>query len=343
MKKEGANTHQSHAPLVGAHPKLGEGVGVRLPQRSGHPPLEGVEGKRIRGHPRALPVSLWGHLPKRQPSLLQGKHPPTVDGGNHSRSGESSLLQRLQGLEKGSEVLLSFVRGPMAPGVGGGGDYSLGEWREQLAVVPEVEPPALPPLVRGREDGRNILQRPRLPQQEGAAAGPHRRADLPLPCRRGKKLGEKEMSPQIPMGGDPQIPLAHRYEDSGLRDGVGGEVVQLHPIVVQDRPHKAARRHTESPLVEGDEAHDVSRRWGWSGPAHGGDPFRSLLIGERAKQTLADQTLQIARRHRGKGPWIARRDDGHPVSHRQTEGMAAQGAGRAVFSSLAKDSRVAKT
>jgi hypothetical protein len=50
MKKEGANTHQSYAPLVGAHLKLGEGVGVRLPHRSRHPPLEGVEGKRIRGH-----------------------------------------------------------------------------------------------------------------------------------------------------------------------------------------------------------------------------------------------------------------------------------------------------
>jgi hypothetical protein len=112
--------------------------------------------------------------------------------------------------------------------------------------------------------------------------------------------------------------------------------VQLHPIVVQDRPHKAARRHTESPLVEGDEAHDVPRRWGWSGSAHGRNPFWSLLIGERAKQTLADQILQIARRHRGKGPWIAWRDDGHPVSHHRAKGMAAQGAGRAVFSSLAK-------
>jgi hypothetical protein len=50
MKKEGANTHQSYAPLVGAHPKLGEGVGVQLPHRGRHPPLEGVEGKRIRGH-----------------------------------------------------------------------------------------------------------------------------------------------------------------------------------------------------------------------------------------------------------------------------------------------------
>ena len=62
MKKEEADTHQSHAPSVGAHQKLGEGVGVRLPQRNGHPPLEGVEGKRIRGHPRALPVSLRSHL-----------------------------------------------------------------------------------------------------------------------------------------------------------------------------------------------------------------------------------------------------------------------------------------
>jgi hypothetical protein len=53
MKKEEADTYQRHTPSVGAHRKLGEGVGVLLPQRNGHPPLEGVEGKRIRGHPRA--------------------------------------------------------------------------------------------------------------------------------------------------------------------------------------------------------------------------------------------------------------------------------------------------
>jgi hypothetical protein len=70
-----------------------------------------------------------------------------VDGGNHSCSGESPLPQRLQGLEKRFEVLLSLVRGPMTPGVGGGSDYSLGERREQLTVIPKVEPPVLPPLV----------------------------------------------------------------------------------------------------------------------------------------------------------------------------------------------------
>jgi hypothetical protein len=73
-----------------------------------------------------------------------------------------------------------------------------------------------------------------------------------------------------------------------------------------------------------------------AGSAHGRNPLRSLLIGERTEQTLADQILQVTRRHRGRGPWIARRDDGHPVSHHRAGGMAAQGAGRAVSSSLAK-------
>jgi hypothetical protein len=37
-----------------------------------------------------------------------------------------------------------------------------------------------------------------------------------------------------------------------------------------------------------------------------------------------------------KRPWVARRDDGHPVGHHRAEGVAAQGTGRAVSSSLAK-------
>jgi hypothetical protein len=269
--------------LVGAHQGLGEGASVRFSQRDGHPPVENVDGKRVRGHPRALQVSLRRHLPKRQPPLRQGKHPPAVDGGNHSRGGESPFPQRLQGLEKGLEVLLSVVRGPVAPSISGDGDHSLGKRREHLAVVPEVEPPALPPFIRGRKDGGNVQRRPRLPQLEDAAAGPHCHTDLSLPRRRSKKLRGKEMSPQVPMGGDPQVPFANRYEDGGLRDGVGAEVVQLHPIVVQDRPHKAARRHTESPFVEGDEAHDVPRRRGRSGSARGGNPLRPPLIRERAK------------------------------------------------------------
>jgi hypothetical protein len=125
--------------------------------------IKGWEKALGSGFPNATATRPWRtYLPKRQPTLRQGKHPPVVDGGNHSRGGESPFPQRLQGLEKGFEVLLSFVRGPVAPSIDGDGDYSLGKRREQLAVIPEVEPPVLPPFVRGRKDGGNIQRRPRL-------------------------------------------------------------------------------------------------------------------------------------------------------------------------------------
>jgi hypothetical protein len=180
-KKERTLTRDT--PAVGTHQGLRKGTGVRFTQHDGHPPVEDVDGKGIRGHSRALQVSLWRHLPKRQPPLRQGKHPPTMNGGNRSRSGEPSFPQHLQGLEKGLEVLLSVVRGPVAPSIGGDGHHSLRKRRELPVVISEIEPPALPPFVRGRKDGGNILRRPRLPQLEDAATGPHCRADPSLPRR----------------------------------------------------------------------------------------------------------------------------------------------------------------
>jgi hypothetical protein len=71
-----------------------------------------------------------------------------------------------------------------------------------------------------------------LTQLEGAATGPHRHVDLPFPRRQGKKLCGEEMDPQIPVGVNPQKTLANHHEDGRLRNGVGVEVVQLHPVVV---------------------------------------------------------------------------------------------------------------
>jgi hypothetical protein len=78
------------------------------------------------------------------------------------------------------------------------------------------------------------------------------------------------MSPQVLVRVNPQVSFANRCEDGGLRDGVRAEVVQLHPVDVQNRPHKVACRHSEPPLVEGDEAHDIPRRGGRGGSAGGG-------------------------------------------------------------------------
>jgi hypothetical protein len=144
-----------------------------------------------------------------------------MNGGNHSRSGEPSFPQHLQGLQKGLEILLSVVRGPVAPSIGGDGHHSLRKRREPPVVISEIEPPVLPPFVRGRKDGGNILWRPRLPQLEDAATGPHCRADPSLPRQRSKKFRGEEMSPQVPVRVNPQVSFANRCEDGGLRDGVG--------------------------------------------------------------------------------------------------------------------------
>jgi hypothetical protein len=168
---------------------------------------------QIRGHPRTLQVGLCRHLPKRQPPLRQGKHPLAMDGSNHLRSGEPSFPQHLQGLQKGLEILLSVVRGPVAPSIGGDGHHSLSKRREPPVVISEVEPPALPPFVQGRKDGGNVLRRPCLPQLEDAATGPHYRADPSLPRQRSKKLHGEEMSPQVPVRVNPQVSFANRCED----------------------------------------------------------------------------------------------------------------------------------
>jgi hypothetical protein len=56
---------------------------------------------------------------------------------------------------------------------------------------------------------------------------------------------------------NPQKTLTNRREDGRLRDIVGVEVMQLHSIVVQERPHEAARWHSKPPLVEGDETEHI--------------------------------------------------------------------------------------
>jgi hypothetical protein len=43
----------------------------------------------------------------------------------------------------------------------------------------------------------------------------------------------EEVEPQLLVGLDPQVPLVDGHENGGLRHGVGGEMVELHLIVMQ--------------------------------------------------------------------------------------------------------------
>ena len=45
-----------------------------------------------------------------------------------------------------------------------------------------------------------------------------------------EELTAEQMDPQLPVHLDPQVALAEGDEDRGLRNGVGAEIVQLHPV-----------------------------------------------------------------------------------------------------------------
>jgi hypothetical protein len=86
-------------------------------------------------------------------------------------------------------------------------------------------------------------------------------------------------------------------------------MMQLHLVVVEERPHEAARWHPEPPLMESHEAYHVSLRGRrlpvveqrhpplWLGPAH-----------PRSQKTIADQLLQLPLRHRGTSPRVRGKD-----------------------------------
>jgi hypothetical protein len=124
------------------------------------------------------------------------------------------------------------------------------------------------------------------------------------------------MGPQILVRVNPQKTLANRREDGRLHNGVGVEVVQLHPIVVQERPRETARWHSKPPLVEGDETNHIPRRRSRVGLAHGGHPLWLRPTGEGTEQTIGNKGLQILHSNGGERPRVARQNDGHLVSHR---------------------------
>jgi hypothetical protein len=313
------------------HRGLGKGTGVQFSYRAGYPPMEVIGGEGDRGHLRTHQVDPRRHLRKQQPPLHQGEHPPAMDGGDHPRGGKPSISQLLQGRQKRLEILLSIAWGPIAPVAASGGHHLLRKRWEPPIIVPKVKPPVLPPLVRRHKDGGDVLLRTRLPQLEDAATGPHRHANSAFPRLQGKRLRGEEMGPQIPVGVNPQKPFANCREDGCLRDGVGAEIVQLHPIEMQNRPHETTCWHSEPPLMERDETRHVPRWRGRGGSARRGHPLRLRVTGEGTKQTINNKGLQIVRRDGGERPRVARRNDDYPVGHHQAKEVAAERTRCAVF------------
>jgi hypothetical protein len=254
-----------------------------------------------------------------------------MDGSDHPRGGKPSVSQLLQGLQKGLEILLFLARGPITPVAAGGSHHLLRKRREPPIVIPEVKPPVLSPLVRRHKDGGDVLLRARLPQLEDAATSPHRHANPLFPHRQSKILRGEETGPQIPVGVNPQKAFTNRREDGRLCDGVGVEIVQLHPVVMQERPHETACWHSEPSLMEGDETQHIPRWRGRGSPARMDHPLRLRVTREGTEQAIGDKGLQVIHRDGGERPRVARRNDGYPVCHHQAKRVAAERARCVVF------------
>jgi hypothetical protein len=98
---------------------------------------------------------------------------------------------------------------------------------------------------------------------------------------------------------------------------LGAEVVQLHPVEMQNRPHETTCWHSEPPLMERDETQHIPRRRGQGGSARRGHPLRLRVTGEGTKQTIGNKGLQIVRRDGGERPRVRaaeRRLPGRPSS-----------------------------
>jgi hypothetical protein len=143
------------------------------------------------------------------------------------------------------------------------------------------------------------------------------------------------MGLQVPVRINPQKTLANRREDGRLRDRVGVEVMQLHPVVVQERTHEAARWHSKPPLMEGGETDHIPQRRSQVSLARGGHPLRLRPTREGTEQTIGNKGLQILHSDGGERPRVTRWNDGHLVSHHRMEVVEAEGMRCAVSFSLA--------
>ena len=163
-----------------------------------------------------------------------------------------------------------------------------------------------------------------LTHLESAVAGPHR---FPR-ARRARRLSgmprPEEMEPQLPMGSNPQIPLTDSDEDGRLRDGIGVEVVELHAIVVRERPHESVRRNAKAALVKGQEAHDITVARPRLQLAQRSDPLRPVGVHHRTKESAVDKRLKHLH---DDVRWIprVRLDDNDVAGHGCGEGIECGG------------------
>jgi hypothetical protein len=168
-----------------------------------------------------------------------------VYGGKNECGRQTLLTQLLQGIEDGVEPRLVGLDNTVPPVVRALRDQVPGVGREEVIVVSQVELLGVPPGVVRRQPHRDILTwflRLASLQHQVEAPGPHR-----LPHPHGSTGGMEELTPvqvepQVPVWHHPEVALTHRGKNCHGGDGILRKMLELHPVVVAERPHEATQR-----------------------------------------------------------------------------------------------------
>jgi hypothetical protein len=129
----------------------------------------------------------------------------------------------------------------------------------------------------------------------------------------------------------PSSPLSSRRRTPRRRDGSTGPSEGQSP----KKPLQTAAKMAACAMEEGDETDHIPWRRSRVSLARGGHPLRLRPIGEGTEQTVSNEGLQILHSDDGERPRVARRNDGHLVSHHRTEVLEAEGMRCVVSFSLA--------
>ena len=78
-----------------------------------------------------------------------------------------------------------------------------------------------------------------------------------------EQLAPEEVKPQLLVWHHPHVSFTCRVEDRRGGNHVGGKMLELDPVVVEMRPHEAARGRTEPVVVELVERNHIAlgRTW----------------------------------------------------------------------------------
>ena len=131
------------------------------------------------------------------------------------------------------------------------------------------------------------------------AAGPHW---LPHPCgstRGTEELALIQMKPQIPVRHHPQVAFTHHDKNRRGGDGVQRKMLELHTVVVAERPHEAAWGRTEAVAMKlGKGNHIPLRRSRLPVVRRRRDPLRRQRGNAVAQESLLLEIQQPAVCHR---------------------------------------------